>query len=299
VFKNLIDQVQWAKDAGVYIIIAYHVTDDSSLWNNGSIYSQYLNDWVALATQFKNDSHVLYEILNEPAIDETYKDTYANFVKETIEKIRGTGDDHVIIVDGLWYASPDPKYYTFASALTSYSNIVLSFHYYKPEDFVWQGCYWNTTVCKTYRYTSTSLTQSAMDNIISDFSNMRTNVSVKYNMPLFVGEVGIPQMNFVYKTGGDRAQSMIESSIYFRDVKTNAERNNFSWSLFTYRDPLDNTISCENNTLACYKQRQFCLFSGWGKTVEDMLISGKICSDITCEYYIRQDMQAIVNIVGN
>ncbi len=143
--------------------------DGKSLKVDSDYLSQYLTHWEDIVVACKGMPHVIYELLNEPQLlswandGENYTEgefgkngnlvslkpcvndefLYINLVKKTIDRIRQeTGDQHIIIVDGLNYANPDPDSFRFIYELKKfkYSNLVYSFHYYHPENFVWSEC---------------------------------------------------------------------------------------------------------------------------------------------------------------
>jgi len=174
-FNNLKMQVKWAKDNGLYIIIAYFVPDgcnddnadyysDEKFWaniintadktvnENSQYFKNYAANWRKISDQFKAEPHVIYELLNEPqskgGLDNT---SYTDFVKKMVKQIRSNNDHHIIIVDGLKYANVEPQYLAFLKNLSGVDqNIVYSFHSYDPKDFVFQECYWKTKDCEAF-----------------------------------------------------------------------------------------------------------------------------------------------------
>jgi len=195
-FDNLKDQVKWAKEAGLYMIIAYFAppgsVEDQGYYSEKEFYQdirnqdgslnysgeneylkQYLEHWRTIANVFKDEPHLLYELLNEPQLlhwedygddestriknylsllphtnDETL---YVNLMKACINTIRNTGDKHVIVIDGLSYASAVPQNFRFIHDLKDFdNNLIYSFHYYHPRDFVWQGCNWKNEDCTLF-----------------------------------------------------------------------------------------------------------------------------------------------------
>ncbi|KJR40796.1 Glycoside hydrolase, family 5 domain protein [Candidatus Magnetoovum chiemensis] len=310
-FNNLKYQVDWAKANGLYLIIAYHNIDDSSFWESvedkTDLYQQYIEDWKKIAKAFAGETHVLFEVMNEPTlIDNDNNNTiYAEFVKESIKAIRDAGAvSQIIVVDGLYYATPEPNYYSFIPDLKNTdSNILYSFHYYRPAAFVFQHCAWqDNNECVDYYDKSSRLSDDNIEQIESELNQMKKDVGQQYNVPLFLGEFGIPELNYQYPgvSEEDYNNQKADSLTYFKTLRDGAENNGFSWSIFTYRDALNvKNIFYSDKQISNWQARQFCFFSGWGVSVEDMLPSEALCSKIKCKYYIRPDIFDIVNIINS
>lgn len=221
-FGNLKDQVKWAKEAGLYLIISYATPTgsvaegdsytDKPFWDgirnaDGKVnvsspqFASYQSDWQMITSQFKNDRHVIFELIHEPQLHPDWSDIsliptsqtealYSDFLKKTIQTVRnGESPDnpHLIIIDGLAWAAALPRYYRFIDNLAGYDpDLMYSFHYYKPEAFVWQGCTWNAPICDQYRNTSSRFvtTEAGWQQIeyplsITDFSKRTTSPLLK------------------------------------------------------------------------------------------------------------------------
>jgi hypothetical protein len=192
-FDDLKNHVAWAKAAGVYLVISYFVPPgsvsangyysekpfwekirnlDGTLKTNSDEYKAYQSAWGKVAAQFKLESHVIFELLNEPQLLANWSDfgtgdpvsaflslkpatldetVYVNLVKSTVGTIRSVGAANIIIVDGLNYAQAQGTYLRFIQDLKSLPNLVYSFHYYHPRDFVWQGCNWDSSEARSFR----------------------------------------------------------------------------------------------------------------------------------------------------
>ena len=185
--ENLKNNVFWAKAHGTYIIIGYFVPpggkkeagyySNADFWTairssignsvdeNDETFKRYLDNWNTLSSAFKDEPHVLYELLNEPQLttQPNDKSLYVDFVKKTISKIRESenGVNHIVIVDGLSNSDSEPQYFSFIKDLTGFdANIVYSFHSYHPRDFIWQECYWDLTDCNQFRGQPKTLTDT-------------------------------------------------------------------------------------------------------------------------------------------
>ncbi|MFH1733483.1 MAG: cellulase family glycosylhydrolase [bacterium] len=112
--------VQWAKEAGIYVILNFHAAPGSQapayfadsdgemyFWDKRSYQEVFFKKWEILANRYKGESIVAgYEILNEPAAPNGSQVT--KIYKEAVERIRAIDPDHIIFLDGNQYAA-DPR----------------------------------------------------------------------------------------------------------------------------------------------------------------------------------------------
>lgn len=179
-FKNMQDHVERAKNAGLYIVLDY--TAPPGVGSDGKSYldlteffsrveyqSAFIDHWDKISNTFKNESHVLFEILNEP--QDCTEDQYIALMESCIKKIKDNGAKNVIIIDGLNFAGIDSQNYNFITELNKdeynqkiYENVIYSFHYYLPKDFLWQGCGWNNDDCNKYRDGKVFFPREGMNN---------------------------------------------------------------------------------------------------------------------------------------
>ncbi|MCU7494939.1 MAG: cellulase family glycosylhydrolase [Ignavibacteria bacterium] len=162
--------IKWAKDNGLYLIIAYFAPPGSfpyegyySEWefyyneNNKEKFRQHWKSIMKLCSE-SGFSHVLYEFLNEPQINyddqnKPYKsrsystrDIYRGLMNNLLISLKDSLKDgsRVVIVDGLNYAKPDYRGFNYLyEGLKEFKNVVYGFHYYM-DDFAFRGCNWKT-----------------------------------------------------------------------------------------------------------------------------------------------------------
>lgn len=123
--KNLIrDGVRYAAAQDMYVIIDWHILSDS----NPNTYKDAAKDFFAeVSDEYKDQSHVLYEICNEPNGNTSWKDIKA-YAEEIIEVIRSSDKDAVILV-----GTPNWSQYVDQAAadpITGYDNIMYTLHFY-------------------------------------------------------------------------------------------------------------------------------------------------------------------------
>jgi len=139
-YNNFLDQViSWIKSNGAYVILDLQ-------WQNTSVRippipnTEAVEMWEILATRYKDDSAILYDIHNE-----THDVTFAEWRSRAIEIIDGIRSVHpkaLILVSGMDWAGDVREW---AQDPLPYDNIVYSVHVYPwmGEENVWNGNFGN------------------------------------------------------------------------------------------------------------------------------------------------------------
>ncbi|MBL8078930.1 MAG: cellulase family glycosylhydrolase [Anaerolineales bacterium] len=122
-------QIAWAKDAGVYLIINMHYVPGQGI---GTISYDPVNQqqtadlWRTLADRYK-DEHIIagYDLLNEPADVESA--VYQAYMQKVVNAIREVDSNHLIIVEAI-------NEYTPRFVTVNDNNVMYDFHFYHPID---------------------------------------------------------------------------------------------------------------------------------------------------------------------
>lgn len=128
---QLIDNyMQWCENAGIYLILDMHVTPTDSnvgqgkIWNNPVAQQKFVNLWKAIATRYADKKTIVgYDIFNEPAPNETKE--WWDLATTTLNAIRQVDKGHIIFVQA-------PLGNDESFRLMNDTNVVYSFHHYKP-----------------------------------------------------------------------------------------------------------------------------------------------------------------------
>jgi len=118
-YQQTIDQaVQWAKQAGLDVILDLHWSDRGDL-NNSDLKQQRMADknsitfWQQVAEKYKNDGRVLFELYNEPRDipwnvwlngGDSGEGYQAVGMQQLYNTVRATGTKNLVLVGGLDYA---------------------------------------------------------------------------------------------------------------------------------------------------------------------------------------------------
>lgn len=122
---SMIDNaVTYATDLDMYIIIDWHILSDS---NPNTNKTEALVFFKNVSEKYASNSHVLYEICNEPNGSTTWKDI-KNYALEVIPVIRENSPDSIIIVGTPTWSQEVDK--AAADPITEYDNIMYTLHFY-------------------------------------------------------------------------------------------------------------------------------------------------------------------------
>ncbi len=118
---NILDSViAWCSAAHVYVIIDLHAApggqsdnaisdyDNSkpSLWQSSANQSKTVRLWRKLSERYKNESWVAgYDLINEPAWDLPNGTALRNLYGRLTDTIRSNNDNHILFIEGNWYAN--------------------------------------------------------------------------------------------------------------------------------------------------------------------------------------------------
>lgn len=96
----------------------------------------FISIWAQLGERYKNyPKELVFELLNEPK-DNLKGELWNEFIRDGVNEIRKNNKDRTIIV------GPDNYYSVYrleALSIPKDNNIIVSFHYYEPNDFTFQG----------------------------------------------------------------------------------------------------------------------------------------------------------------
>mmetsp|Transcript_30089 Transcript_30089/g.93076 ORF Transcript_30089/g.93076 Transcript_30089/m.93076 type:complete len:1269 (-) Transcript_30089:147-3953(-) len=131
VFEKVQDVVRWTKELGIYVVIDWHVLNPGD--PNDATYADAPAFWERVANDYKDETHVIYEIANEPngvawADVKAYNDRIIGLIRNV--------DPHTIIVAGTTTWSQD-IHLAAADPVAQPYNVMYAFHFYAcTHDFL-------------------------------------------------------------------------------------------------------------------------------------------------------------------
>lgn len=125
--KELVGKgVQYATELGMYVIIDWHILNDSNPQNNKEAAKSFFNE---MSSKYKGYTNVIYEICNEPNGGCSWNGDIKPYAEEVISIIRKNAPDAVVIVGTpTWSQDVDNA---AASPLDArFGNVMYALHYY-------------------------------------------------------------------------------------------------------------------------------------------------------------------------
>ena len=181
----------------------------------------FIRIWSQLGERYKNyPKELVFELLNEPK-ENLKGELWNQFIKDGVTEIRKSNKDRTIIV------GPDNFYSVYrldALSIPKDNNIIVSFHYYEPNNFTFQGNQYHPGFenLKNIKWTGS--------NEEKEYLRSRFDIAKKWaekqNVQIFLGEFGANQQ----APAEDR-------KLWTQAVRKEAERCGFSfgyWELCSW-----------------------------------------------------------------
>ena len=246
-FMQRVEQVvTWGLSRNLKIVIDMH--NYAEINNNPSGQRQrFVEMWKQIAGRFKNYPDALYfELLNEPSMA---VDVWNDIVSQCLKEIRKIDNHHTIVVGCTSWSAVSGL--SGLKIPAEESNVIVTFHYYNPSLFCFQGQPWigpdfaTTNIVwpgppaqsltpaagvsqwardwiNQYNTVQDSEQNPAGSAIIRNEINYAAQWGIVYHRPLWMSEF----------TAQDRAD-MTSRSNWIAFVRTQLESHNISWSYWT------------------------------------------------------------------
>jgi endoglucanase len=223
-FLHRVDEVmKWCLDRNLAVIITIHHFNDLYNYPDDPVYlNMFYAIWKQLTGHYKSIDHerLFFEVLNEPEVNLT-ADKWNQLMPKIINTIRAIDSDRTLIIDGPDYANHQSL--VNLNIPQSEKNVIVSTRYYLPYQFAQQGAWWSTwTDLNQYLGTTWTGTESEKNAVLDDLSFIR-NWSKNNNRPVTIGEYG----SIMFADNQSRL-------IWTNYVRTQFEKNEFSWSYFDF-----------------------------------------------------------------
>jgi endoglucanase len=150
-FTLLDNLISWCKDAEIYVIIDLHAAPGGqsnnaisdydntkpSFWESDANKTKAVALWKKISERYKLESWVAgYDLINEPAWDLPNGTDLRNIYGRMTDVIRANSDNHILFIEGNWYAND----YTGLTPAWD-ANMVYTFHKYwsanSNQDIKW------------------------------------------------------------------------------------------------------------------------------------------------------------------
>jgi endoglucanase len=139
--------VGWGLGKGLRIVLDLHNYGEVQ-WDPQGQRQRFVALWRQIATRFRGaPDRLYYELLNEPNSGLTI-DVWNDLAAEAVRAIREIDPLHTIVIDAVDYGNPDGLF--GLRIPDGEENAIVTFHYYEPHLFTfqgkpWMGVDWSTT----------------------------------------------------------------------------------------------------------------------------------------------------------
>lgn len=203
--------IEWARAAGVYLILNMHVPQGGfqsqgrgwDLWQQPELQKRLVAMWRAIAERYRNEPVVFgYDLVNEPGVPKD-KRQWQQLAQRLVDTIREVDSHHPVIVERVnsinrkWENDRDMNFVKVTG-----DNIVYTFHTYDPYYYTHQRIPWDDSMKnrdggqwpnKKQHHTKADMAQS-LENFLT--------WGKRNNVPLYLGEWGVYKANFDADRGG-------------------------------------------------------------------------------------------------
>ncbi|MGO0984794.1 glycoside hydrolase family 5 protein [Clostridioides difficile] len=212
-FKKIDGYIKYALDKDLVVVLDLHHFEEI-MQEPQTNKEKFLKIWQQIANRYqKYDKNLVFELLNEPK--ESLSPQLLNeYLEEAINIIRKTNPKRTIIVGPYNYYQID---YLKDLNIPKNSNIVVSFHYYEPNDFAFQGNIYH----KGFEHLSNITwegTNEQMEYLKKRFDTVEDWAN-KNKVKIFLGEFGIT-----------KEAPVASRKAWIKAVREEAEKRNFSWA---------------------------------------------------------------------
>ena len=212
-FKKIDKYVDYALDKDLIVVLDLHHFEE--IMKEPRVHKEeFLKIWQQIANRYqKYDKKLVFELLNEPK-ENLSSQLLNEYIEEAIKIIRKTNPKRTIIVGPYNFYQID---YLNELNVPKDSNIVVSFHYYEPNDFAFQGNIYHNGFEHLSNITWEG-TNEQMDYLKKRFDIVE-NWANKNKVKIFLGEFGVT-----------KEAPEASRRAWIKAVREEAEKRNFSWA---------------------------------------------------------------------
>jgi endoglucanase len=188
-FRRVDQIVAWAGNQGLHVILDLHAVQGwqnpgwhcdnpgklAHFWGQKGFEERAVALWEALADRYRQEAAVAgYNLMNEPVASPTQLPWLHQYYRRATEAIRAVDPDHILFLDGNWYAQRcedlEPPFD---------DNTVYGYHFY-PEPMIETGQY-------PARIGGVTYDRAWLEGILTG----RASFMQRYRVPTWAGEFGV------------------------------------------------------------------------------------------------------------
>ncbi len=130
-YNLVVKGIEYATELDMYVVIDWHMlgADDHADENPLYYLDESMDFFDKITTLYKDNKNLLFEIMNEPSGDTTWKDC-KDYANKVIPVIRKNNDGIVLVGNPQWSSDLDS---VMKDPLTGYENIMYTYHFYAAD----------------------------------------------------------------------------------------------------------------------------------------------------------------------
>ena len=219
VFLSRIDEVLgWATKRHLAILLSFHSFEE--LYRAPEFHAeQFIAIWEQIANRYYlRYPNLYFELLNEPH-GKMSADIWNDILNKVVIRIRQIDPGRLLVLGGIDYSSPQAlRDMVFPDGIT---NLVATFHYYRPYEFTHQGAEW-ADGSGEWLGRKWSGSEEEIDAVRKDFAEA-AQWSRETGIPVLLGEFG------------SIAKADRESRVrWTKTVREQAEYHGFGWAVWEF-----------------------------------------------------------------
>lgn len=210
-WKWLDDNVSWAKQHGVYLILNVHIPQGGfqstgngwALWDQEENQKRLIALWKAIATRYKDEPVIMgYDLLNEPGVSKS-KQQWQTLAQKLVNEIRAVDKKHPIFIERVnsvkknWDSDKEMNF-----VLVEGENLIYEFHVYDPYFYTHQLAEWDDYMRNRDGGVWPDPKKRHTKKFLEEVVDKHLAWGRKHNVPLYLGEWGLYKANFEKNRGG-------------------------------------------------------------------------------------------------
>ncbi|MBU5591657.1 glycoside hydrolase family 5 protein [Clostridium sp. MSJ-4] len=212
-FQKIDGHIQYALDKGLIVVLDFHHFTQM-MEEPEEQEEKFLRIWEQIAYRYrKYPKELVFELLNEP-MGNLSPQLLNEYIKKCVKVIRKTNYKRTLIVGPCNYYQID---YLEQLKIPRDNNIMVSFHYYEPNDFCFQGNIYHKGFENLHNITWKG-TEEQLRYLEERFNKVEKWAN-KNQVPIFLGEFGVTK---------EAPRSSRE--FWIKAVREEAEKRNFAWA---------------------------------------------------------------------
>lgn len=205
------DNVEWARENGIYLILNMHVPQGGfqshgkgwDLWEKPELQKRLAAMWRAIAQRYSDEPVILaYDLVNEPGVPKK-RTQWQTLAQHLVDEIRKVDKKHPVMVERVnsikrkWVNDKEMNFVKVDD-----NNIIYTFHTYDPYFYTHQRVFWDDYMKNRDGGVWPDKKRNHTKQFLAETVDSYLAWGKKNNVPMYLGEWGVYKANFEENKGG-------------------------------------------------------------------------------------------------